>query len=119
MQYHGNVLLWPKSEESKKSLVLFYLFTLCLGGDHKALTYVEYRAVSGVFQNIDPSPTRRAVRGWGVTRHWIGLLQYNPSTGDAHKSGIGESVADAYTTQPNSKASSRVLYNIFESTCGG
>jgi hypothetical protein len=63
---------------------------------HKVLTYVEYRAVSGVFQNIDPptplstpafgasskiltppppSPpafgaggghTRRAVRGWGV-----------------------------------------------------
>ncbi len=29
---------------------------------------------------------RRAVRGWGVNiledaRHWIGLLQYNPSTG--------------------------------------
>ncbi len=65
--------------------------------------YVDYRAVSGVFQNIDPphpplhpvrvfSPrtkggryTRRAVRGWGVSiledaRHWIGLLQYNPST---------------------------------------
>jgi hypothetical protein len=31
----------------------------------------------------------------------------------------GGSVAEAYTTQPNSKASSRVLYNIFESTCGG
>jgi hypothetical protein len=28
-------------------------------------------------------------------------------------------VAEAYTTQPNGKASSRVLYNIFESTCGG
>jgi hypothetical protein len=27
-QYRGNVLLWPKSDESKKSLVLFYLFTL-------------------------------------------------------------------------------------------
>ncbi len=62
----------------------------------------EYRAVSDVFQNIDlPTPfpsecvlplhqrrgvhTRRAVRGWGVNiledaRHWIGLLQYNPST---------------------------------------
>jgi hypothetical protein len=44
---------------------------------HKVLTYVEYRAVSGVFQNIDhhpasvssPAPklhTRRAVRGVGV-----------------------------------------------------
>ncbi len=50
---------------------------------HKVLTYVEYRNVSGVFQNIDPSPpsppsecvlpphqrrgiqTRRAVRGVG------------------------------------------------------
>ncbi len=27
-QYRGNVHLWPKSDESKKSLVLFYLFTL-------------------------------------------------------------------------------------------
>ncbi len=32
---------------------------------------------------------------------------------------IHAGVAEAYTTQPNSKASSRVLYNIFESTCGG
>jgi hypothetical protein len=24
--------------------------------NHKVLTYVEYRAVSGVFQNIDPPP---------------------------------------------------------------
>jgi hypothetical protein len=67
---------------------------------HKVLTYIEYRAVSGVFRNIDPHPlstqrvcppptpkvhTRRAVRGWGVNisedaRHWISLLQYNPST---------------------------------------
>ncbi len=29
VQYRGNVHLWPKSDESKKSLVLFYLFTLC------------------------------------------------------------------------------------------
>jgi hypothetical protein len=51
---------------------------------HKVLTYLEYRAVSGVFQNIgniDPppplstqrvcpppaTPTPRAVRGWGST----------------------------------------------------
>jgi hypothetical protein len=27
-----------------------------LGLDHKVLTYVEFRAVSGVFQNIDPPP---------------------------------------------------------------
>jgi hypothetical protein len=75
-----------------------------VGPYHKVLTYIEYRAVSGVFQTIDPHPplplasvssprtkggpvhTRRAVRGWGVNisedaRHWIGLLQYNPSTG--------------------------------------
>ncbi len=32
MQYRGNVLLRPKSDESKKSLVLFYLFTLWLDG---------------------------------------------------------------------------------------
>ena len=32
MQYRGNVLLWPKSDESKKSLVLFYLFTLWARG---------------------------------------------------------------------------------------
>jgi hypothetical protein len=28
--YRGNVHLWPKSDDSKKSLVLFYLFTLWL-----------------------------------------------------------------------------------------
>jgi hypothetical protein len=54
------------------------------GLHHKVLTYVEFRAVSGVFQNIDPPPplqpasessprikgrgvhTRGAVRGWVV-----------------------------------------------------
>ncbi len=65
--------------------------------NHKVLTYVEYRAVSGVFQNIDPptlSPLSECVLhphqrrytmagrwGWGVNiledaRHRIGLLQY-------------------------------------------
>ncbi len=70
-------------------------------GRHKVLIYIEYRALSGVFRTIAPPPlhpasvsflrtkgggvyTRRAVRGWGVNisedaRHWIGLLQYNPS----------------------------------------
>ena len=71
---------------------------------YKLLTYEEYRAVSGVFQNIDPPTplhpanmslprtkgggvhhTRREVREWEVNileeaRHWIGLLQYNLST---------------------------------------
>ena len=30
MQYRGIVLLWPKSDESKKSLVLLYLFIYVL-----------------------------------------------------------------------------------------
>jgi hypothetical protein len=71
---------------------------------NKVLTYVEYRAVSGVFQNIDPPtplstqqvcpfPAPKAGGGthsagvWGGglniledARHWIGLLQYNLST---------------------------------------
>jgi hypothetical protein len=77
------------------------------GERHKVLTCVEYRAVSGVFQNIDPRPpslhsasvssprTKGGGRGGthspggeGVggqyledARHWIGLLQYNPSAG--------------------------------------
>ncbi len=76
------------------------------GPGHKVLTYIEYRAVSGVFRTIDPPPTpsppsecvlpphlRRGYTlagrwggGGGVNisedaRHWIGLLQYNPSTG--------------------------------------
>ncbi len=71
--------------------------------DHKVLTYVEYRAVSDVFQNIDPPPpsspsecvlppphqrrglhTRRAVRGMGaiggsvfLKTPAIGLASYN------------------------------------------
>ncbi len=66
---------------------------------HKVLTYIEHRAVSGVFLTFDPPPpvhpasvssprtkgggvhTRRAVRGWGVNisedaGHWIGLSKY-------------------------------------------
>jgi hypothetical protein len=72
---------------------------------HKTLRYVEYRAVSGVFQNIDPPPlsppsecvlpphqrrgihTRWAVRGVGVNfleyaRRRTGLLQYNLSANE-------------------------------------
>jgi hypothetical protein len=74
---------------------------------HKVLTYVEYRAVPGGFQNIDPPPpsppsecvlpphqrrgvhTCRAVRGVGVNiledaSHRIGLLQSNLSTCSTH-----------------------------------
>jgi hypothetical protein len=36
--------------------------------------YTTYRAVSGVFRTIDPHPLSEDAR------HWIGLLQYNPST---------------------------------------
>ncbi len=81
------------------------LTSLYLHPQSTVLTYVEYRAASGVFQNIDPPPpsppsecvlpphqrrgvhTRRAVGGWGGgvniledARHWIGLLRYNLST---------------------------------------
>ncbi len=76
------------------------------GQRHKVLTYIEYRAVSGVFRTIDPPPplhpasvSSPRTKGGGYTlagrwggggegvnisedaRHWIGLLQYNPSTG--------------------------------------
>ncbi len=63
--------------------------------------------MSGVFRTIDPPPplhparvssprtkgrgvyTRQGKRGWGVNisedaRHWIGLLQYNPTTVFGH-----------------------------------
>jgi hypothetical protein len=58
------------------------------GWRHKVLTYVEYRAVSGVFQNIyppGPLPPLPGGEGGGVNiledaRHRIGLLEYNLST---------------------------------------
>jgi hypothetical protein len=77
---------------------------ILFGGWHKVLTYIEYRAVSGVFRTIDPpppSPPSECVlppphqrrggshspggEGVGVNiledaRHWIGLLRYYPST---------------------------------------
>ena len=90
-------------QESGCHAVKALLYQIKKGYHHKVLTYVEYRAVSGVFQNIDPPPpfhpasvssprtkgggvhTRRAVSGVGVNiledaRHRIGLLQYNFST---------------------------------------
>jgi hypothetical protein len=70
-----------------------------LSSRNKVLTYVEYRAVSGVFQNIDPPPPQstqrvcpppapKAVMGVGVNiledaRHRNGLLQYTLSTAHA------------------------------------
>jgi hypothetical protein len=73
---------------------------------HKVLTYIEYRAVSGVFGTIDPPPPLHPAsvsfprtkvaggthspggEGLGVNisedaHHWIGLLQYNPSRAGA------------------------------------
>jgi hypothetical protein len=57
------------------------------------ILYIEYRAVSGVFQNIDPPPLHPAsVGGEGEegkfsedARHWIGLLEYNVFTVSTHK----------------------------------
>jgi hypothetical protein len=61
-----------------------------LSVDHKVLTYVEYRAVSGVFQNIDPPLRSASVSSPRANiledaRHWIGLLQYNLSTVLTHR----------------------------------
>jgi hypothetical protein len=48
---------------------------------HKVLTYVEYRAVSGVFQNIEPPPPSPGVEGGGGSIFWktldIGLASYS------------------------------------------
>ncbi len=84
-----------------------FFYSLCYSP--KVLTCVEYRAVSRVFQNIDPPPLsppsecvlpphqRRGYTlagrwgGWGVNiledeRHRIGLLQYNLFTVTAQQS---------------------------------
>ncbi len=76
-------------------------------GPHISLQQKEANPMSGVLRTIDPPPplplasvssprakgggvhTRRAVSWWGVNisenaRHWIGLSQYNPSTGIRH-----------------------------------
>jgi hypothetical protein len=54
---------------------------------HKVLKYIVYRAVSGVFRSIDPPPPLHPASVSSPrtnisedARHWIGLLQYNPST---------------------------------------
>jgi hypothetical protein len=86
------------------------------------------QCMSGVFQTIDPPPplhpasvsslrtkgggehTRRAVRGWGVNsledaRHWIGLLQYNPSTiKTIHPSELSCSIYTQLQTEMKRKA---------------
>ncbi len=75
------------------SLSVTNLFFIITDAYHKELTYVEYRAVSGVFQNDDPHPLLHPSSlsspapnaggagrwgGWGVNiledaRHSIGL----------------------------------------------
>jgi hypothetical protein len=36
--------------------VFIFLKSIAKTCDHKVLAYIEYRAVSGVFRNIDPPP---------------------------------------------------------------
>jgi hypothetical protein len=96
----GNGREWGRTAKGRKMLVGVKDVQL-----HKVLTYVDYRAVSGVFQNIDPPPTPSPPsecvlpphqrRGGGVhTRRAVGggqyfgrrqtldwsLIQYNLST---------------------------------------
>jgi hypothetical protein len=93
-------VIMPRLTPAQDGLLMPYMSKGTAGGvlyTHKLLTYIEYRAVSGVLRTIEPPtpsppsecvlppPQSRAVRGWGVNisedaRHWIGLLQYNPST---------------------------------------
>jgi hypothetical protein len=75
LSHHGSVWLLPD-------------ISPVFGYSHKVLTYIEYRAMSGVFRTIDPPPqeggggvqTRRAVSGWGSI-FWktpdIGLASYS------------------------------------------
>ncbi len=76
-----------------------YIYRGLEGYVHKVLTCIEYRAVSGVFRTIDPPPllhpasvssprTKGGVNIFNIledARHWIGLLQYNPSTGSSFR----------------------------------
>ncbi len=92
--------------QSGPLLALCACLSMVKGPYQKVVTYVEYRALSGVFQNIGlpkywpptplstqrvcPPPAPKAgeytLAGQWVNiledaRHWIGLLQYNLSTG--------------------------------------
>ncbi len=76
---HDHRLVFEYSRK-ERDLVTVQLLSKEGGTDHKVLTYIEYKAVSGVFRTIDPT---HSLGGDGVdsedARHWIGLLQYNPS----------------------------------------
>jgi hypothetical protein len=82
---HTLNIMYPHTWGARPQPTPFSLSPWLNTSNHKVLTYLEYRAVSGVFRTIDPHHTRRAVRGWWANiskdaRHWIGLLKYNPST---------------------------------------
>ncbi len=88
-RHHAHINIQTKRKQSVNCAVI---------RQHKVVTYVEYRAVSGVFHNIDPPPSLhpasvtspRTIRLGGThsiledARHWIGLLQYNPSAVYSH-----------------------------------
>ncbi len=53
----ASVLFRPQNGHHHESCIsVFSALSIPVGVSHKVLTYVEYRAVSGVFQNIDPPP---------------------------------------------------------------
>ncbi len=43
----------------------FFSMEYLIRSRHKVLTYIEYRAVSGVFRNIDPPPPHRPASVYG------------------------------------------------------
>jgi hypothetical protein len=71
MYFSGKDLKCTLGQVPGSGLLLLRYFAYCY--HHKVLTYVEYRTVSGVFQNIDPpspSPPSECVlflhKRWGV-----------------------------------------------------
>jgi hypothetical protein len=83
VQYRGNVLLWPKSDESKKSLVFCYLFTLwsIVFSDPKesklrtgtvVLTHMVKTSVSDRNQGFDDQKLEKKNFSWKI---FLYLLQ--------------------------------------------
>jgi hypothetical protein len=91
---------YPMCGKQMTSIIAGLANNVHLYMNHKVLTYIDYRAVSGVFRTIGPPPSLHPARapapkaggthspggeGMGVNisedaRQWIDLLQYNPST---------------------------------------
>ncbi len=71
------------------------------------------------FLNLGPNHIRVRIRSGFLTLSYEIILTKLKFWSKTQYIYFLKPVAEAYTTQPNSKASSRVLYNIFESTCGG